>query len=263
MCWKSRIRAVEQVKLDWLEQINELNAVALTRISETLGPLLQQLKDAAELGFLVAAASGQPNTMAVDDPFGIIITSDGKELFTPTPWLTVQDISDPNNWGIGQLQLYIPSTGELTVTMRYVVGGTEGSNWVVACSNAVLPIMQTILIDAQNAQAAAESAVTTVDAALAELEVLKDAISSGPVASVAGKSGAVVLVITDVGGLSSALAAKAESTYVTTAISSKQDISAKLTALSSLNWSANQIFGLTGAATVAATTSLDMCATPC
>jgi hypothetical protein len=133
-----------------------------------------------------------------------------------------------------------------------VVGGVEGSNWVVACSNAVLPIMQTILLDAQEAQASAENAVTVVNETIVQLEALRAAIASGPVSRVANKTGDVVLFPTDIVGLTQALAAKAESNYVTTAIASKQDVSVKLTALANLNWAANQVFGLTGAATVGA-----------
>jgi hypothetical protein len=247
---EARLELLEAVKADWEEAVDNIAGVGLARVNEVLGPLLTQLQQASNLGFLVASASSQTNTMVLNQPFGLTLDSEGHEMFTPTPWLTIMDVSDPDNWGIGELQTYTASTGDLTVTMKYVSGGTEGSNWTVACSNAMMPAMNQILVDANAAQDAAEAAVATVNAAMSTLQGLIEAIEEGPVASVNNYTGAVMLAVADIVGLTDALAAKAATTYVNTQVGAKQDSSAKLSAIANAAWADNKFLVLTGAATL-------------
>ena len=71
----------------------------------------------------------------------------------------------------------------------------------------------------------------------------------------AGKTGAVALVEGDIANLTADLAAKATTPALNTAVASKQDTTAKLTAISAMTWAANQILMATGAGTISTTSA--------
>jgi hypothetical protein len=257
-----RFQKLEGFIPDWETAVDQITSVGINRVNETLGPLLEQLEQAANLGFLVAYATNQDNTMVQDEPFGIIINSEGKELFFPTPFLLIQDTEDADNWGIAELQSYDNVTGELTVTMLYVnVVGQPSENWAVADSAGVFPAMLEIQTDVNAKHAEVVQAQEDFADDLATLQTLIESLQSGAVVSVAGKSGVVTLVVADVSGLQTALdnlaavdATKATTTYVNTAVAAKQDASAKLTSLSNLTWGADLMPYFTSTSAIATAT---------
>ena len=108
---------LENQIVNWEAAVQNITTLGIDRVNEVLGPLLTQLNEAAQLGFLVAYATDFENTMEEGEPFGIVVNSDGKELFTPTPQLTIMDIDNEANWGTATLQSYDKLTGDLTVTI--------------------------------------------------------------------------------------------------------------------------------------------------
>jgi hypothetical protein len=86
---------------------------------------------------------------------------------------------------------------------------------------------------------------------LETLQTLIEGLESGAVVSVNGHTGIVVLGISDLSGLQTALDAKAATTYVNTQVATKQDTNAKLSAIAALTWAVDVFPYFTGAATLA------------
>jgi hypothetical protein len=241
---------LENKIVDWEAAVDNITGLGIARVNEVLGPLLEQLQEAAQLGFLLAYATDFENTMVVGEPFGITINSEGFGLFTPTPWLTIQDTDNQNNWGIVQLQSYDKTTGDLSVIPISVHSpSTAGANWAVSASSGVLPATQAAMTSALAAQAAAEAAVTTINADMGDLSALVAAIQSGPVASVAGKTGVITLVEADIANLVADLAAKAALSYVNTQLATKQATSGKLDVLATMTWGVDTLILLSSVGT--------------
>ena len=241
-----RFIPLESKLIDWKAAVDSLTSVGLDRLNTTLGPLLVRIQQAANLGFLVAIADNQTQTLVVNSPIGFFVTSEGKELFRPTPWLLISDNGDSTNWGLGQLQIYNEVTGELTVTMRYAAKTQAGTSWSISDNSGVIPVINAALSDAIDARDAAVAAEATVTASIGDLEELIAIVQSGPVISVAGHAGAVTLGVADIVGLTDALAAKAVGTEVSSALAGKQTASAKLTTMAGVTWAADNLLLLTG-----------------
>jgi len=124
------------------------------------------------------------------------------------------------------------------------------SQWQIAAHAGVLPAMEDLLVQSVAAKDQSVAAMNTVTADMVTVQGLIDAVQSGPVASVAGKTGAVTLIIGDIAGLVDALASKATTGFVTSQVSGKQNASAKLDAFVNLVWAANKVQYSTGAGTL-------------
>lgn len=188
----------------------QLLQLGLDRVDGVLGPLLIRLSSAAELGFLIAQSSTL-QTLDVGNQGDFIIADDAqKALFTPTPWLTVIDNTDDQNYAVLQLINWDGVTGILQTTVMYVHGGAtiSSEDWTIACASAVLPAMADMLAQAQTASSDAQAANAGVQSALDDLQAAIAAIQEGPVSSVAGHTGAVTLAMSDIIGLVSALSGK-------------------------------------------------------
>lgn len=195
---------------------NDLVALGIARVNESLGPLLAQISGAATLGFLIGGSS-TTLTLLAGDEFDFVIGADsGRALFTPTPWLTAVDNNSGTHFANLSLVSYNSTTGALRVSVLSLSPGSSltSSNWTISCTGGVLPVMQTLATAAQgNENAAAVSAA----AAAADAATIADvviAVQAGPVVRVAGKTGDVSLVISDIISLATALAAKANSADV-------------------------------------------------
>ena len=250
-----RFQSIESFTPSWEDEVSTLTAVGLSRVNEILGPLLERVNAASQLGFLVAYADNQDNNLVEGEPFALLITSEGREFFTPTPWLSIMDRDDETNWGHASLQSYDSSTGELTMTVSYASTGVTGTNWVIACGSGILPKVA----EASEAVVQAKNDVETLAGQFAtDLATLQDLLvalqESSSVISVTingaspAQSGVVDLTVnvSTVSGLQAALDAKATTTYVNTQLTSKQASSAKLSAISDLEWAADYLAIFTG-----------------
>lgn len=193
---------------------DRLVALGLTRISEVLGPLLVKLQKASEVGFLVAESS-TPVAVSPGLRTTFEIAEDLRELFSPTPYLILQRKADGtiNDFAALRLIEYRRSNGGLAVEVLYVngsLGAAPHADWVISVaagiSSAIIQrITELVLeLDQLNGMAAA------VEAAVAEVNAI---IAAGAVFSVNGKSGTVILGLSDIAGLVTALASKAESNH--------------------------------------------------
>jgi hypothetical protein len=230
---------------------NTLIQIGLERLNETLGPMLVTLQAAAALGFLTCRVTGANHSLVPGEFHGWMVT-EGAQLFTPTHFCLALDELDPSNWGILSIDPdgWHSTTGDLATHVIYATKTQVSNTWQIAAHAGVLPAMEDILTETVAAKDTAVLARDTVTADMVMLQGLADAIQAGPVASVAGKTGAVVLIIGDIVGLVDALATKASTSFVTTSIAGKQNQSAKLDAFNALNFAANKVPYATGAATL-------------
>jgi hypothetical protein len=225
--------------------------LGLDRMNETLSPMLTTLQSAAELGFLTCRVIGENHSLVGGEFVGWHVT-EGADLFTPTHFLLALDETDSTNWGILSLDPdgWHATTGELSTHVVFSSKTQTSSAWQIAAHAGVLPAMEDMLEDAQAARDAAQASQAQVASDMVTVQGLIGAIQAGPVASVAGKTGAVTLVEADIGGLVTDLAAKATISYVTTQTAGKQNQSAKLDTLINLVWAANKLIYSTSASTL-------------
>lgn len=208
--------------------------LGLANINSTLGPFLNTLQQAAQLGFLVAEADGTTASLTVGQPFELVLTSNGASLFTPTTWLMAMDVNDSTNWGVLQLVSWVQEDLNLSTNCIYASKTKTSASWQVCCGSGVLSAMVNDLTQANtaatNAQAAASSAQTNANYVQSIANVIS---SSGNVISVAGKAGVVNLVEGDIANLVSDLAGRPTTSYVNSAVAGLQPHNANLDTLAS------------------------------
>ena len=194
---------------------NRLVALGLNRVNEVLGPLLAKVQAASENGFLVA-----PSTTSITVTIGlettlVIEAGAERDLFTPTPYvlLTRHAADTQEDYAILRVTDYNRENGGLAFEVILTngdIGDAAHDDWVISAtaglSVAVLEAANAVQETLDLAQQAATDAASA--AAAAQL-----VLSSGPVTSVNGRAGVVVLGISDISGLTTAIASKADSLH--------------------------------------------------
>jgi hypothetical protein len=194
---------------------DRLVTLGLNRVNEVLGPLLAKVQAASENGFLVATST-TPLTVTIGLETTLAITGEAqRDLFTPTPYvlLTRQADGAEDDYAILRVAGYNRANGGLAFEVILVngdVGSASHDDWVVSATaglsvavlEAATAVQETLELAQQAATDAAEAAATA-----------EAVLASGPVASVNGKLGVVVLGMSDIAGLVAAIAAKADSSH--------------------------------------------------
>jgi hypothetical protein len=194
---------------------DRLVALGLIRVNEVLGPLLAKVQAASENGFLVATSTtpltislGLESTLAITDPAQ-------RDLFTPTPYvlLTRQAEGTEDDYAVLRVEGYNRENGGLAfevVLSNGEIGDASHNDWVVSATAGIsVAVLEAATAVQATLALAQEAASDAADAAAAAQAIL----ASGPVSSVNGKTGAVVLGMSDIAGLVSAIAAKADSSH--------------------------------------------------
>jgi len=243
--------------------VQNLVSLGLANINSTLGPFLTTLQQAASLGFLVGEADGQLNALTVGQQFDLALTNSGASLFTPTKWLTMLDVNDSTNWGVCQLLSWIPQNANLSTMCIYCTKTKQSPSWQVACGSGVMDASVNAMTSANTSATNAATSASNAAASAASVAGLAGAIAAGPVVSVAGRSGAIVLAEADVANLVSDLAARPLTSFVTAQLATKQNVSATLNALAALTYSSFMIafLGAIDAPTARSTLGLNDAAT--
>lgn len=234
-------------------------SLGLTRIDEVLTPALTKVQAAADLGFLVATSSSSLQLTLSSTPTFALDSDDASDLFVPTPLMTVQREGDPTMYATISLGTWNSTTRAFDCTVLSVAGGIENAaytDWVIAAGSGVLPAVAT-----HATNVAADAAQVAADKAYVAGVALD--IESGPVVSVAGKTGAVTLAIADIASLQTSLNAKLNTSSFTghthlqtdvdglvSALAGKQPLDSDLTALAGL--STTGVVKRTGAGTFTA-----------
>lgn len=194
---------------------DRLVALGLNRVNEVLGPLLSKVQAASENGFLVATST-TPLTISLGLETTLVVTEgDERELFTPTPYVMLARtaLNTQADYALLRVQAYNRDSGGLAfkvVSLSGNIGAASYSDWVVSASAGIsLQVLQASSNIEDTLVLAEQAAADAADAAATAQSVL----ASGPVSSVNGKAGTVVLGMSDIAGLVSAIAAKADSNH--------------------------------------------------
>lgn len=194
---------------------DRLVALGLNRVNEVLGPLLAKLQAVSENGFLVARSSTS-FTVSNGLQSALAITSGpDRDLFAPTPYVLLTRDADgaADDYALLRVESYDRDSGALAFTVISVNGNiTVGAHndWVVSATAGLSVAVLEAAVAVQSTLTLAEQAAA--DAAAAA-ETAQSILAEGPVTSVNGRQGVVVLGIADIAGLVAALAAKAESSH--------------------------------------------------
>src|SRR5262252_1160926 len=223
-------------------QVADLVAVGLQRVNDLLGPMLAKIQQASNLGFLQCQSIGTSISLIAGNAEGFRVT-EGADLFNPTPFLMVMDITDETNWGIVSVDAggWTPSTGDLATHCVYCTKTQASTQWYISCSAAQLPAMYDLINQAQTAVTTCNNDVAAMNSAMVTINAALAAIAAGPVVSVAGRTGVVVLAEADITGLVADLAARPLATAVTAQVAGKQNQSAKLDAIAAMTWAAGSL----------------------
>ena len=216
----ARMVAVEAVEADVV-------ALGLERINTTLSPLLEMLQRATQEGFLVAS-SETALTIVQGNAYTWTLAEASRDLFEPTPFLVAMDNADSAHWAILSNPIYDKATGALLGNVDYLAGSGACSDWTIAASGAVIPAMADMLAQTIAARDIAVAANEGIDADVATAEALVEQILQAgamPVTSVAGRTGAIVLAIADITGLTTALSGKVSTETMNSALSAKANLS--------------------------------------
>lgn len=194
---------------------DRLVTLGLNRVNEVLGPALAQAQAAAESGFLVAT-SATPLTLSVGLEATLVVDdTPARPLFAPTPYVILSRQADDalDDWAMLRVQEYDRTNGGLAFAVVAIHGdltGTEHADWVVSASaglaQAILEVAAEVGATLTEAQAAA---ATAEEAAATAVQI----IANGPVSSVNGQTGLVVLGMADIPNLVAAIGAKADSNH--------------------------------------------------
>jgi hypothetical protein len=233
--------------------MNTLVQTGLNRINLVLGPLLTELQEAAQSGFLIANANGPTVSLVNDTDIQFTISSSGMSLFTPTPWLLAADQTDSTNWGILSFTSYNSVNGVLAGHCVYASKTKTSTQWSLSCSAGVIPAMTELLADTQSARDAAAATEVTIAGQLSSLTGLIAAVNSGPVAEVCGYTGIVTLSAADITGLVATLNTLATAAALNSGLSTKQASSALLTAFAALQFATDKLTYSTGPGTFSLT----------
>lgn len=220
-----KIRALEAFAPDWQEAVNNLRAFGLQRINEAIMPAYERVMALASFGFL----KGDSTTpLSIEIGQALTLTIDGenqRDLFTPTEFVTLTRTSTPADWAICRVASYDAASGQLHVKVEAAeMAPGEHSDWQVTATAGSVAAAKALLASTRAARDAAEAirlatSALRDSAAMASSAAIKAAedanaaallIEGGPVASINKKTGNITLDITWIGGLSEALAAKAE-----------------------------------------------------
>jgi len=186
-----RLDSLERIKPELDSQVDSLIAVGLQRINDSLGPFLDRLATAAELGFLIGPSATDVELIE-GELAGFVIGEDNRSLFSPTPFLSVLDNTDQTAFALLQLVSYDPLSGLLTVEVVSVHGGETitSDNWTVAASGAVFPMMVEALASAQTAAETGTSKAAEAVAARNEAVPAAATATAAAAAAVAAKNAA-------------------------------------------------------------------------
>jgi hypothetical protein len=217
------VAALEELRLNWEEQILQFNTNGLKRVSDAIQPLVSQLNSAIDGGFLVATTDDLVE-IAEGEEVSFYIPPASRVAFRPTPFLAIMAPDDVEDWALAQTLAYDDNTGLLVVNILYLNGsGDEREGWTVAASSGVVEAVyqwmtdvtamrdevaadqETVAADKAVAVAAAAAAVpaattATTQAGIATTKAAEAAasaasIAGGPVASVNGLTGIVTGIL--------------------------------------------------------------------
>lgn len=116
-----RLHAQEEVQKTWEGAIDILNKYGLKRIDDYLLPTIGRVQEIVGLGFL-EASTGSLTSLSLGEK-SVSVDADKRDIFTPSPFLTVTRDANIDDWAVGRLIEWVPATGLL----RFEIIETHGS----------------------------------------------------------------------------------------------------------------------------------------
>lgn len=102
-----RLHGQEEIEKTWQSAIRELNRNGLRRIDEFLAPAYENISNLAALGFLSATLDGDaPVTFALGEQTVLISEGPERDLFHPSPYVTISVESDPDKFAVARTISY-------------------------------------------------------------------------------------------------------------------------------------------------------------
>jgi hypothetical protein len=135
---ENRLAAIEATRADYEAVTRRLETVALARINDLLLPSAERLMALSSLGFLVAYSDTE-NTLATEQQKQWFLTEGPqRDLFTPTPFVTIQRRTTHEDYAIGLVLNYERNSGSLLVMIVDRHGGAGPfDDWVISAAPGV------------------------------------------------------------------------------------------------------------------------------
>lgn len=214
----ARIADLEQIKPELDSAIDDLTKVGLDRINSVLAPAVEKVVNLADLGFLIAHSSTSITLNVSSDVITFVIPPGAeRDLFTPSPFVTISRVANYTDYAFAKTLGYDVIHGEYSCQILARFGNAGPfTDWVLSDGSGVAQAVQQMMEDTQDARDASIAASVTATtqaglasdyaddaqtAAAAVQAVADELAASGPVTSVNGHNGIVVLNPTDVGAL--------------------------------------------------------------
>lgn len=191
--------------------LESLLEVGLNRIDETLAPAILSINEVAQLGFLIAqSATSHALSIGVINIW-IVPAGPIRKNFAPGPLSIIQRTGDHDVWAILETQSYQAVTGAYAAKVIAMSAGAIAepgphTDWVIGAPAGSTLAQMAMLEEGKAARATtlASAAQVALDReAVAEdreyVASVADAIEAGPVLSVNGSSGAVVITAAGIG----------------------------------------------------------------
>jgi hypothetical protein len=241
------VAALEEVRMEWEEQVLLFNTNALKRVSDAIQPLITQLNAAIDGGFLVAQTDDLVELVQGEE-IDFFVPEGARVAFQPTPFLAITAPDERDDWAIARTVSYTDVVGLLKVEILYVNGsGDERTGWTISASSGVVEAVSSWFDDISTMRTEILSARTTVLQALVDVQAAAILIEGGPVSSIDGDTGAVTGIArtinhytktamdTLLASRDTAIGLKADASAVASALALKADSSAVASSLTALD----------------------------
>lgn len=164
-----RLNGLELLDVSWQSAIADVTTIGLSRLNEFFAPSIDKFARLAELGFLTAPST-TPKTLALGQTIMVIDAGDQRDLFTPTPFVTIvrEDEDGIDDWAVAQRLAWNKENGELSLDIL-IIHGDPGphDDWLVTASAGMLVGMDEIraTVAADKATVAADKGIVAADKA--------------------------------------------------------------------------------------------------
>lgn len=160
------ITALEETKIYWLEQVDLFNTNALKRFNDAIAPVVDQIRSAADGGFLVATTADDV-ALVQGEQVNFYIPPEARIAYRPTPFLAIMAPDEFSDWAVGRTVVYNDATGLLTVEILFLHGsGAQRSGWTVSASSGVTEAVHQWMTEAKAARDQAVAAAAAAAGAL-------------------------------------------------------------------------------------------------
>jgi|GEM_PF-6637422 len=120
-----RLIGVEEKKASFEQAEQQILAVGLRRINETLTPAAEKIMNLSELGFMVASSEELVKPVDGQTLSLHLIKGAQSDLFTPSPFVALVRRSTPDVYAIGQLLHYDRDLARVDMLIQSTQGITE------------------------------------------------------------------------------------------------------------------------------------------